>query len=1156
MKIKLTLLVLLFSFYLLHAQTIIPNQDGIVYVSEQGLGNKSGGSWTNAAEIRAAFIAAKTNTVIKEIWLKAGNYFPTTDHDRQKYLEIVRNLKVYGGFSGTEASVAERDLLSNISILNGDIGIPGNKADNSYHLLVIWPKNESAITDQTVVDGITFKNANANSGGVINNELPLYMGAAIFVTVQDYNQKNYPVISNCKFLDNFADQGGAAVYYDGLLSTAEQFKIKDSYFENNVSAYAGGALMFFYDEAFLEAGNTQQHYYNVEVDHCTFKQNMVNNNSQGRGAESSGGAICTFGKGNLTVRNSIFYENITDITVTAHGYATYGNGSALAAVLKSNVVVYNSLFYNNSKAAIFNREAALKIVNSTIHHPSNALISLSKAVSFEFYNSVAWNDALNVPAILLPDNQPLNALIKNSILNATPLLTLSSPALNVTSQNPLFNGTNDFTLSRKSPAVNAGEGTLFGPDLSTAKDLAGNARMRKGSIDIGAYESLYNPQPLPDANGIVYIKQNGTGNFYGNSWVNAAPELADALIAAKSNLAIKEIWVSGGIYKPLYSPEDGTNFGTDKNRDNSFLLVKDVKLYGGFAGSETILTQRNLNITANKSILSGDFGDNDQLNGSGDSFAITNNGENAYHVVVSAGDLGLAELNGFTIKGGNANANTSVLVNAQNIFRNNGGGMTNVGAASPLVANCRFEANNVYYGNGGGIFNSLASNPTITDCYFVNNTAFFVAGQGWGDEGGGAGMANLSSNPIIKRAVFSDNNTSGGRLGGAVYNELANPIFSNCLINRNVAGSGGGIFNYNSSPVLTNLNLNNNITLYNGAAVYNGGISAPIITNVTIEGNRTTYVSSFGGGLYYDANSGGSIRNSIIWNNTNAMAHAGREEIYSLNTGATKVNLLSSVVRDYHIATVDLNYTVANVITADPKFVSATDLSLQAGSPAINAGDKTLFDVGRIPDLSPNTTDLAGNPRINGIAIDLGAYEYQSTLPIQLGNFTAVMENNVAKLHWYTMSESNNKEFVLSRSADGKVFTELGRVVGHGSTNQQQNYWFDDKLPYNGINYYRLQQLDFDGKITHLGDKVLNFILAKESWSAYPNPTKDKVNIAFNDHVYTEAKLFNVTGQQLAVKTVLPNDRLVLFDLSGLPTGVYIVKLMGTGSKSIRVLKE
>ncbi|MNJ92952.1 hypothetical protein D3C87_106290 [compost metagenome] len=495
MKLRFTLCLVLFSASFLKAQTITPDANGIVYIDAQGSGNKTGSSWLNAAEIRPAFNSAKTNTAIQQLWIKTGNYLPTTDNDRQKYLEITRNIKVYGGFIGTETSISGRNLQANITTISGNIGNVASSGDNSYHLLVIWPKNEAVINNQTVIDGIIFKDANANSGSVINQELPLYMGAAIFACIQDFDQKNYPIISNCKFLDNYANQGGAAIYYDGMLASAEQIKIQDCVFENNISSYVGGALFFFYDADYLDPLNQNLNYYNVEVANCTFKNNKVNNNAQGRGAESSGGAICALGKGNLVVRNSTFQENTSEITFTAHGYQTYGNGSGLAAVRNADVKVYNSLFYNNNKAAIFNREANLKLINSTLHHTANELVSLSQAKSFEMHNSILWNEAVNTPALLLPDIQPTIAIINNSIFNSTPAIVLTSSANN-SSQNPLFVATNNFTPSSNSLAINAGDISFYTPysTLANDKDIYGNPRLDGASIDIGAVEY---PATLP-----------------------------------------------------------------------------------------------------------------------------------------------------------------------------------------------------------------------------------------------------------------------------------------------------------------------------------------------------------------------------------------------------------------------------------------------------------------------------------------------------------------------------------------------------------------------------------------------------------------------------------------------------------------------------------
>ncbi|RYD93554.1 MAG: hypothetical protein EOP54_18985, partial [Sphingobacteriales bacterium] len=229
-----------------------------------------------------------------------------------------------------------------------------------------------------------------------------------------------------------------------------------------------------------------------------------------------------------------------------------------------------------------------------------------------------------------------------------------------------------------------------------------------------------NPTSEPNANGILFVKKGSTGT--GNAWNNASGELADALLVAKDLNdivagSVKEIWVAKGTYKPMYSPADN-NFGNPAGRDNTFLMVNNVKLYGNFAGTENTLFDRNLNLTENKSILSGDFNNNDLITGSGSTLSITNNSENAYHVLLSVGAIGTAELNGFTLTGGNANDITAIIINGTTIWRIYGGGVYN-NNSSPIISQSIISGN--ASGTGSGMFNNSSSNPIISQ----STTEFF-----------------------------------------------------------------------------------------------------------------------------------------------------------------------------------------------------------------------------------------------------------------------------------------------------------------------------------------------------------------------------------------------------------------------------------------------
>lgn len=169
-------------------------------------------------------------------------------------------------------------------------------------------------------------------------------------------------------------------------------------------------------------------------------------------------------------------------------------------------------------------------------------------------------------------------------------------------------------------------------------------------------------QLQPDSNNIIYVNISVSGgNGNGSSWANAVPELADALKWARTQIttdatyfdaAPLKIYVAKGTYKPLYHSANGSY--SNNNRHNSFVMVKNVQLYGGFdpANGITDLTHDRIKPTTTQgSILSGNIGN-----------ANTNN-DNAHHVVIAVGALGNAVLDGFSLIHGTTGGSGSYSVN-------------------------------------------------------------------------------------------------------------------------------------------------------------------------------------------------------------------------------------------------------------------------------------------------------------------------------------------------------------------------------------------------------------------------------------------------------------------------------------------------------------
>ncbi|WP_339697380.1 Ig-like domain-containing protein [uncultured Roseivirga sp.] len=451
----------------------------------------------------------------------------------------------------------------------------------------------------------------------------------------------------------------------------------------------------------------------------------------------------------------------------------------------------------------------------------------------------------------------------------------------------------------------------------------------------------------PDANNILYVNKNVSGgNNRGGSWANAVTELADALVWAKENYdnawatTPLKIFVAKGTYKPLYSPEDGVKFGTDQGRDNSFLMVNNVQIYGGFDpdnGIDDLTDSRILPSTGSTgTILSGDVNDDD-----GSDFA--NNSENSIRVIVSSGDVGKALLNGFTITGANGENNNNITVNGNPVYQCSGAGIYNA-KSSPTYENL------LLYGNhntesGGGMF-SYQSSPKVRNSIFRNNKA----------KDGGA-MANQdNSSPILTNVIFIQNQATAD--GGAIYNvDSSTPTFVNITVVGNTdTGGGDGIYNsnhaisalYNSIiwDVVHGIYTAQNSLIKGRTDTDYGNLDATGVTNASIftdyaNGDyslkhNSPAVDAGSNALYTSA--GGDIANDVDF--------AGNPRLYD---GPSATDNIDLGVYEYHdiINPVLTSLTTANFEengTGTVYTVTATDANTITYSLG-NANDEALFNI-------------------------------------------------------------------------------------------------------------------------------------------------------------------------------------------------------------------
>ncbi len=655
------------------------------------------------------------------------------------------------------------------------------------------------------------------------------------------------------------------------------------------------------------------------------------------------------------------------------------------------------------------------------------------------------------------------------------------------------------------------------------------------------------------ASGRCYVNIDANGDNNGTSWTHAYTNLQSAL-----SDTCTEIWIAAGKYTPGINPED------------TFALKSGIAVYGGFAGAETALEQRDW--VNNPTILSGDLLGNDTYTSTSNHDDLDKS-DNAHRVVTIA-SITNTTLDGFIIEGGAANgpiasydpnlgnedrnrkgagiynfeSNPTLrnLVIRNNYAQVDGGGMHNF-AGSPSLINVRFESNKAdkpdsnSNGYGGGM-HSERSSPSLTNVHFENNYAIrggalsttdgvspkITDGKFIGNRAnsGGAIFNNTNSNLELTNIEFKNN--VAALSGGAIYNRASNPSINKAFfINNTSSAYGGALFYLNTQGTssITNAVFSKNETYNAGGAIYlltEGNISKTVIdaTNVTFYANKTAYVGGIDGGAIANQNSTLTVTNSILWAN---QSQTDEQPIFSqitlANSGTAIVTY--SIIQDGWDGIGNLN--------ADPRFINPSngELRLQSNSPAIDNGT----------NLSCPSHDVEGTSRpqqgYGSTAIcDMGAYEYTNQPTTETPNGISI--NRVGQ----TPTNSSSVVFnVLFASTVTNLDTNDFKVV-HISPNGTLNGTNISNLTGSGVNYQvtintgsgngalRLQ-IPSNATVTGINNNILPYT-SPQSYFLARIQTFEDVNPsthwawAFIERLYAE----NITGGcRLSPLAYCPEDQ-------------------------------
>jgi len=349
----------------------------------------------------------------------------------------------------------------------------------------------------------------------------------------------------------------------------------------------------------------------------------------------------------------------------------------------------------------------------------------------------------------------------------------------------------------------------------------------------------------------IYVDCDAAGANDGSSWPDAYDYLQDALMFATAG---DEIRVAQGVYRPDdFVLSKRPNLG----REETFQLKNGVILKGGYAGSgQPDPNARDIELY--ETVLSGDRDENDvEIYYAWNLIDEPTRAENSNHVVTGSGTDANAVLDGFTIKGGQADSAPP---------HSQGGGMNN-DHGSPTVTDCIFTQNAAL--DGGGVGNYYG-NPTLNNCTFSENSSFWGTGSG-----AGGGMSNFYGTPVLTGCVFIGNSSDRG---GGIYNNANSsvcdgnsPTLVNCTFRANYAyWDGGGMSNNYDSPMVVNCTFIGNSAGCFGYGTGGGAISGnqtiATLINCTFSGNSA---DSYGGAIIFGEIPYATSRmvNCIFWDN-------------------------------------------------------------------------------------------------------------------------------------------------------------------------------------------------------------------------------------------------------------------------------------------------
>ncbi|MBQ0157377.1 MAG: hypothetical protein KBT22_12535, partial [Bacteroidales bacterium] len=810
-------------------------------------------------------------------------------------VNLAPGISLYGGFAGDETSLAARDTANNPTVIDGKGVRRGITSNMNF-----------ADSMAVVIDGFTIQNGYATNGGgvslnanitlnncIVKNCHVVESGSAIYSS--GANVTNSIICYNGRMNDYYSNRTAALYFTSGKIDSCV---VKNNYGYNDGAIKCESTTI---TNTLFEA-NACVYYHVIELaKSCTMSDckivNNVNSNNNYYTLVVEGGSKverCLI-DGNNSYRHIIYVSSssVSNTQITNNK----SRGSNLIGISNNAKIINCTIADNESSNQTIYGNSGTQITNTIIvgnkrNNNSESIYVNGTSISYSMIEGGA-NGVGNI------DGGKSGAAFENAAKG-------------------------DYSLSATSLCINAGT------EVSDSLDLKGNARTFSDAVDMGAIESPYTERSKVGT--VIYVKSGSEGS--GTDWDDALGEISDAISLASSTGRTHQIWVAAGTY-----------YG-DTSLVSAISLSAGVSLYGGFAGTETSLDERDA--ATNTTVIDGRYKRR----------CIIQNYDFADSLAIVVD--GFTIQNGYMKSSAGVNAKTMSNTTFSNcIFRNAREGNECVYANKSAFKNCKFTEN---------LIQDLEIYSGVVDsCSFSGNTST----QG-------------SKVVYINNTKMSNSNISGHKTGYGALDAVASSEVSNCKIFDNKALYDHVVCIENST--LQNSYVYGNVASYSGYSIIIANYNS-FITNSTVAHNTTKNRSAISY-TYSSSKKFTTIANSIIYGNKitdELRPQAVASDYMKIKYSASDGDLTGE--KNIKLATSNSGSDESQKYVC---FINAAggDYRLHATSSCIDKGLDSVMAI---------KTDINGGARIYGKAIDLGASEFDGEY-VQMLDYSQVICHNGTSL--------------------------------------------------------------------------------------------------------------------------------------------------------------